>query len=356
MATFTNAEYADIMFIYGFCNGNAAESRREYQRRFPNRRIPNVRVFAATYRAIAETGSVKPRRGDAGAPRVYRAEDEEEILRHFEDDPTTSTNAVAQQTGSSQWKVWSTIRQMGSHPYHYTPVQGLEEGDPIRRVEFCRFIINSDADNRTFLTDILWTDESKFSHEGITNFHNLHFWAEENPRLTRETSFQRKFSVNVWMGLIGQDVIGPHFFPDHLNGDIYENFLRHDLQDLFDDIPLAVRGRMIFQHDGCPAHFRRSVRQFLDERFPNRWIGRSGPIAWPARSPDLTPLDYSIWGQMKALVYATPVNTREDLIQRITNAAQQIRNTITTRTTKTEMRRRCRACIRNRGSHFEQDL
>jgi hypothetical protein len=29
----------------------------------------------------------------------------------------------------------------------------------------------------------------------------------------------------------------------------------------------------------------------LDVKFPGRWIGRGGPIAWPPRSPDLTPLD-----------------------------------------------------------------
>jgi hypothetical protein len=37
----------------------------------------------------------------------------------------------------------------------------------------------------------------------------------------------------------------------------------------------------------------------LDESFPNRWLGHGGPIAWPPRSPDLTPLDYYIWGHMK---------------------------------------------------------
>lgn len=42
---FTNAEYADIHFVYGFCNGNANAAVQEYRRRFPNRRIPNDRVF-----------------------------------------------------------------------------------------------------------------------------------------------------------------------------------------------------------------------------------------------------------------------------------------------------------------------
>jgi len=37
------------------------------------------------------------------------------------------------------------------------------------------------------------------------------------------------------------------------------------------------------------------VRVYLNESFPNRWLGHIGPVAWPPRSPDLTPLDYYLW-------------------------------------------------------------
>jgi hypothetical protein len=48
-----------------------------------------------------------------------------------------------------------------------------------------------------------------------------------------------------------------------------------------------------FQHDGAPVHYTRTTQaqQVLDRRYPDSWIGRGGPINWPARSPDLTPLD-----------------------------------------------------------------
>jgi len=39
------------------------------------------------------------------------------------------------------------------------------------------------------------------------------------------------------------------------------------------------------------ANFARPVRQFLNTHYP-QWIGRGGSIAWPQRSPDLTPLDF----------------------------------------------------------------
>jgi hypothetical protein len=65
----------------------------------------------------------------------------------------------------------------------------------------------------------------------------------------------------------------------------------------------------------------RHVRHYLDESFPNRWLGRGGPVAWTPRSPDLTPLDYYLWGHMKTLVYKTKVDSREALRDRIFAAA-----------------------------------
>ena len=52
------------------------------------------------------------------------------------------------------------------------------------------------------------------------------------------------------------------------------------------------------EHDGAPPHYHRDVRAYLNENLPNRWIGRRGPstgrgpVDYPARSPDLTPIDF----------------------------------------------------------------
>jgi hypothetical protein len=41
---------------------------------------------------------------------------------------------------------------------------------------------------------------------------------------------------------------------------------------------------------------------FLNHQFPGKWIRRGGgPIAWPSRSSDLTPLDFFLWGVHKVL-------------------------------------------------------
>ena len=65
---------------------------------------------------------------------------------------------------------------------------------------------------------------------------------------------------------------------------------------------------MYFQNDGAPPLYTRHVRDYLNESFPNHWLGRGGPVAWPPRSPDLTPHDYYLSGHMKTSVYETKVN------------------------------------------------
>ncbi|KZC05857.1 hypothetical protein WN55_06854 [Dufourea novaeangliae] len=54
--------------------------------------------------------------------------------------------------------------------------------------------------------------------------------------------------------------------------------------------------------------------------FFNHWVGRSSNIAWTACSPDLTPLDYFLWGTLKNKVYRELGTTAEDLRERIISA------------------------------------
>jgi len=77
---------------------------------------------------------------------------------------------------------------------------------------------------------------------------------------------------------------------------------------------------IIFQQDGAPPQWGSHVRRFLDATFPNRWIGRDGPTPWPPRSPDITPLDFLLWGYVKDKVFSTPVSDITNLKARITDA------------------------------------
>jgi hypothetical protein len=73
-------------------------------------------------------------------------------------------------------------------------------------------------------------------------------------------------------------------------------FVEEKLVEMLEEIPLAFRRNMWFQHDGAAAHFAHHVRKHLTATYSDRWIGRGWPVAWPPRSPALTPIDFFLWG------------------------------------------------------------
>ncbi|KAJ4430537.1 hypothetical protein ANN_19125 [Periplaneta americana] len=69
----------------------------------------------------------------------------------------------------------------------------------------------------------------------------------------------------------------------------------------------------------------------------------------------LTPLDYYLWGDMKRMVYATEVDTREQLRNRIIAASELIKNSPRTIQSATNgLLRRAENCIAAQGGYFEQ--
>lgn len=357
MNRFTNEEMADIHLIYGEALGNSREAVRIYENRFPRRIVPDARTFTAIHRRLRETGSMRITRPNAGRER-RNPEEEERILGYFTEHSTASCRSAAAVLGiDSHLRVWNVLDRNELHPFRYQRVQGLIPTDYPPRVQFSTFFLNQLRHTRNFSSRILFTDEAQFTRDGMFNHHNLHSWADENPHVIRQHGYQHRFSINVWAGIVADQLIGPHILPSRLTGAIYTTFLQQTLPELLEHVQPNVRRRLWFQHDGAPAHFARDARQVLDTNYPNRWIGRGGPVPWPPRSPDLTPLDFFLWGHMKSLVYETPVETEEDLIARIAVAAGDISdNPRMIASVHRSLENRCRLCIDQNGRHFEHLL
>ncbi|GFV83313.1 transposable element Tc3 transposase [Trichonephila clavipes] len=82
----------------------------------------------------------------------------------------------------------------------------------------------------------------------------------------------------------------------------------HDVQELW------------FQQDGATCHTARATIDLLKDTFGDHLISRFGPMNWPPRSCDLTPLNYFLWGYVKSLVYADKpqmLDHLEDNIRRV---------------------------------------
>jgi len=92
--TFSVAEYANMIYVYGFCDGNSVHAVAEYQRVFPNRRIPTRRPFTRVYQTLRDTGTLQ---GVciAAEREVNEGVDEEGIVQMVQSSPRASTRRTA---------------------------------------------------------------------------------------------------------------------------------------------------------------------------------------------------------------------------------------------------------------------
>ncbi|GFW74681.1 uncharacterized protein TNCV_962561 [Trichonephila clavipes] len=87
----------------------------------------------------------------------------------------------------------------------------------------------------------------------------------------------------------------------------------------------ADKDELWFQQDGATCHTARATIDLLKDTFGDRLISRFGPVNWPPRSCDLTPLDYFLWGYVKSLVYADKPQTLDHLEDNIRRVIADIR-------------------------------
>jgi len=92
--TFSVAEYADMIYVYNFCDDNSVHTVAEYKQRCPNRRIPTRRLFILGYQTLRNTGTLSGVR-TAAERDVNEGVDEEGIDQMVQSSPLASTRRIA---------------------------------------------------------------------------------------------------------------------------------------------------------------------------------------------------------------------------------------------------------------------
>ncbi|GFU20766.1 DUF4817 domain-containing protein [Trichonephila clavipes] len=104
-----------------------------------------------------------------------------------------------------------------------------------------------------------------------------------------------------------------HWYRARITNFFIPELNNHDVQELW------------FQQDGATCHTARATIDLLKDTFGDRLISRFGPVNWPPRSCDLTPLDYFLWGYVKSLVYADKSQTLDHLEDNVHRVIADIR-------------------------------
>ncbi|GFV25801.1 transposase [Trichonephila clavipes] len=174
----------------------------------------------------------------------------------------------------------------------------IHQNDRQARRGFVEWAQNEIAVVPDFHKRILFSDEAHLWLNGYVNKQNCRIWSEANPQVYVETPLHPG-KLTVWCALWAGGIIGPYFF---------KNDERHN-----------------FQQDGAICHTARATIDLLKDTFGDRLISRFGPVNWPPRSCDLTPLDYFLWGYVKSLVYADRPQTLDHLEDNIRCVIADIR-------------------------------
>ncbi|CAK1581247.1 unnamed protein product [Parnassius mnemosyne] len=171
--------------------------------------------------------------------------------------------------------------------------------DHLHHRRFAQFIQEQPAG---FSEKIIFSDEGNFHLSGYVNKQNCRIWSSENPKAIIEKPLHAQ-RVTVWCAMWSGGVIGPFLFEDEagnpvtVNGSRYREMLTFQFWPIIDDIDIT--NMVWFELDGAPPHSVLLARERLNTMFGEQWIGRYGHRRWPARSPDVTPLDFFLWSFIK---------------------------------------------------------
>ncbi|KAJ4430419.1 hypothetical protein ANN_22635 [Periplaneta americana] len=136
---YSNQELAEIHFMYGKVDGNAALARRLYQERYPQRQCPDRKTCVRLHYRLCEYGKFNSPGLGRGRPRSTTPEVQEEILEAVNMTASISTRRAALQVNVPHTTVWRLLKEYQLYPYHLQRVQALLPADYPARVRFCQW-------------------------------------------------------------------------------------------------------------------------------------------------------------------------------------------------------------------------
>ena len=110
--------------------------------------------------------------------------------------------------------------------------------------------------------------------------------------------------------------------------------------------------KLWFQQDGATPHTAVETRKLLSEKFEDRLISLKASHIWAPHSPDLSPLDFFLWGYAKDNVYKNKPTSISKLKQEITTFMRAI-SADTCKAVIQNFAVRVRECLLRHGDHIE---
>jgi transposase len=322
----------------------------EFNTKYPDRSPVHFSTVSRLFERFKASGSVLDS-DRSGRPRSSTNESTTQtVLSTLENDPMLSIRDLETLTSVKRSSIYNILKKEKFIPYKIKYVHELKETDAPKRLLLSRWLSEISPNG------IFFSDECLFSVNNRMNKQNKRLWAKERPNWVTTHGGQNSPKVMVWIAISGTRLIGPYFFRGNVTKNSYLEMLQTCFVPNIRDLLMEKDEEIMFQQDGASAHYADIVKEYLNQIFPEKWIGRGGPIEWPPRSPDLNPLDFFLWGFLKSIVYTVePPQNQQELEDRIENACKMVTPEMLWNV-QNELRRRVNKCVEMRGQQFEHLL
>lgn len=290
-------------------------------------------------RRFEEEGSLKSRER-SGRPPLISLPQRRYMVAEYETYGFIPTRRFADEFGTSARTVRRTLHAEGLH--HRTPAKKpfLTQRHKEERLRFAREYLDFDWETTIF------SDEKSFKscQKG-----RLHLWRKNNTRWSESNIIPNtesgRICVNMWGWISAQGPGELSFIPTRANSVNYVEVLNDVMLPTVRNVyPAEDVSEISFVQDNCPIHRASVVREWFSNH-PEIKV-----IPWPARSPDLNPIE-NIWGLMVQRWEARDERCTEQLKSHCMELWDSLRGTNICANIVASMRRRLISCIEANGGH-----
>ena len=312
-----------------------------------HKNVPLPHHFGRVVSNFKDTGSIQDRRATNGAKPLSEVKINL-IKDHFETNPKSSLRGASRDINIPVATIQKTLKKtLKFKPYRATLVQTLTAEHRHRRKQACSNFMQMDPG---WQRNIIFSDEKWFSLKPHPNRKNDVYWSPDNPGNIEEVRDQGVSKVMAWVGIVDGRVLPITWFQGSVTGLSYLEMLEKKVWPAVKSV--ATKKKYWFQQDGARVHTTKDCLAFLKDKFQGRVISNRLDFFWPAKSPDLNPLDFYFWGVAEARVREEKPKTIEELKAVVENFVGEICKE-TLWNVADNFIKRAKMCHQQDGGHFE---
>ena len=311
------------------------------------------RTVRRTVNLFKTTGGTADRRRPGRPPTAVSKANVTKIRKRIECRPKLSMRKMARDLGISDFPVRKIVHEkLNIKSYKIYRTAGLTSANMAKRVARCKELLKRAARNRH--RNFVFSDEKIFTVEAVVNRQNDRILAKHREAANSVGGIVSRASkpANVMVfACITSDGKSPLVFVDSGVKINQHNYLNDVLIKVVEPWLKSHFGTdpYVFQQNGAPSHTARTVQEWCE----NNLCDFTRSDEWPPNSPDLNPMDYSVWSVSESKACTSPHSSVNSLKAALVKAWDEIDEEYLRRTVDA-FPRRLRQCIGARGGRIEQ--